>query len=104
MPVSPYLRSPCECCARPAIKKIVTARVEGVPIARWPISANGNIAENIMLRLGQFRARTSKACLYEGEPLFCFEHVARKRLRQMYAIHYALVGEHDALTYAHLER
>lgn len=48
--------------------------------------------------------RTSKIYSHEGEQLFRFERGARKRLRQVYAIHYLLVGEHDALTYAHLER
>ena len=48
--------------------------------------------------------RTPKKYVYEGETLCASETGARKRLRQVYAIHYSLVGEHDALTYAHLER
>ena len=47
--------------------------------------------------------RTPQTYLHEGEPLFCFERGARKRLRQVYAIHYSLVGEHDALTCAHMQ-
>ena len=47
--------------------------------------------------------RTPKKYLHEGEPLFRFERGARKRLRQVYAIHYSLVGEHDALTCAHMQ-
>ena len=46
--------------------------------------------------------RAPQTYLHEGEPLFRFERGARKRLRQVYAIHYSLVGEHDALTYSHL--
>ncbi|MEW6405467.1 MAG: hypothetical protein AB1649_27055 [Chloroflexota bacterium] len=46
--------------------------------------------------------RTPKKYLHDGEPLFRFERGARKRLRQVYAIHYSLVGEHDALTHSHL--
>ena len=48
--------------------------------------------------------RTPKKYVHEGETLCASETGARKRLRQVYAIHYSLVGEHDALTYAHLER
>ena len=48
--------------------------------------------------------RATKKYVHEGETLYASETRARKRLRQVYAIHYSLVGEHDALTYAHLER
>ena len=48
--------------------------------------------------------RTPKSYVHEGETLYASETGARKRLRQAYAIHYSLVGEHDALTRAHLER
>ena len=48
--------------------------------------------------------RTPRKYVHEGETLCASETGARKRLRQVYAIHYSLVGEHDALTYAHLER
>ena len=47
--------------------------------------------------------RAPQTYLHEGEPLFRFERGARKRLRQVYAIHYSLVGEHDALTCAHMQ-
>lgn len=47
--------------------------------------------------------RTPHKYVHEGELLFRFERGARKRLRQVYSIQYSLVGEHDALTYAHLE-
>jgi len=46
--------------------------------------------------------RTPQTYLHEGEPLFRFERGARKRLRQKYAIHYSLVGEHYAQTHSHL--
>ena len=48
--------------------------------------------------------RTPKKYVHEGETLYASEMGARKRLRQKYAIHYSLVGAHDSLTYAHLER
>jgi hypothetical protein len=47
--------------------------------------------------------RTPKAYVHEGEPLFHKECNARKYLRKVYAVHSSLVGESDALTYAHLE-
>ena len=48
--------------------------------------------------------RAPRKYIHEGETLYASETRARKRLRQVYAIHYSLVGEHDALTRAHLER
>mgnify|MGYP001168742869 FL=1 len=48
--------------------------------------------------------RTPQTYVHEGEMLHASETGARKHLRQVYAIHYSLVGEHDALTYSHLER
>ena len=48
--------------------------------------------------------RTPQTYVHEGEMLHASETGARKRLRQVYAIHYSLVGEYDALTYSHLER
>ncbi len=48
--------------------------------------------------------RTPQRYVHEGEALHASETGARKRLRQVYAIHYSLVGEHDALTYSHMQR
>ena len=45
--------------------------------------------------------RMPKAYVHEGEPLFRSERNARKYLGRVYAVHYSLVGEHDALTLSH---
>jgi hypothetical protein len=45
--------------------------------------------------------RTSRKYLYENEPLFRFDHGARRCIRKAYAIHYLLVGD-DGLTHSHL--
>ena len=43
--------------------------------------------------------RTTKAYLYENEPLFRFERGARRYIRKAYAIHYALASD-DGLTHS----
>ena len=45
--------------------------------------------------------RTEKKYLYENDPLFRFEHGARRYIRKAYAIHYSLLGD-DGMTHSHL--
>ena len=46
--------------------------------------------------------RTAAKYLYEDEPLFRFEHGARRYIRKAYAIRYSLGGDDDGMTYSHL--
>jgi len=45
--------------------------------------------------------RTLHAYLYEKEPLFRFEHGARRYIRKAYAIHHSLVSD-EPLTRSHI--
>lgn len=45
--------------------------------------------------------RTPRKYLYENEPLFRFEHGARRYIRKAYAIYYSLTSD-DGMTYSHL--
>ena len=45
---------------------------------------------------------TAVKYLYEDEPLFRFEHGARRYIRKAYAIRYSLMGDDDGMTYSYL--
>ena len=51
MPVSPYLRSPARTLREACHEVNRDNQADCVPIVRWPISVNGNTAENSMQRL-----------------------------------------------------
>jgi hypothetical protein len=46
--------------------------------------------------------RTTRKYLYENEPLFRFERIARRYIRRVYANHYSMLSSEDGMTHSYL--